>query len=284
MARRKTETAQKETDPLKLILPTRHRLKCKNHIQKEYANLITEKEIVIAAGPAGVGKSYVAIARGIELLQNVSNSYKKMMIINPAVEAEEKLGYIPGSLREKLDPFVGSSIDIIDKIVGAGNRVKLEEAGILQVGSLGHIRGKSIDNTILIMEEAQNISPSQMKTLLTRIGDNSKFVISGDLEQSDRYKDSKKTGLFDALKRHSNIDAIGVIKFREADIVRNPLIKKILDNYKSDVTIEPNKEKVSDKPQKSNRQLLTESVSKPRNKKPNWYRKLQIWFKKNFKW
>jgi phosphate starvation-inducible PhoH-like protein len=279
MARRKQATETKPVDKVNEILPTRHRLKCKNKKQKDFSNLITEKEIVIATGPAGVGKSYVAIARALELLQNTSNQYHKIVLINPAVEADEKLGYLPGTVREKLDPFVGSSIDIIDKIVGPSNRVKLEEEGILAVGALGFIRGKSIDNTILVMEEAQNMSPAQMKTLLTRIGYNSKFIISGDLDQSDRYSDFRKSGLYDAVQKHSNLDEIGSIEFFESEIVRNPIITKILDNYKK-------KEEKKPEPPKAPRPRLTPEYLKPKKKKKKskLMRKLSIWCRKNFKW
>lgn len=281
MAKKKqTKEIKKPVDKVNEILPTRYRLKCKNKKQKELANLITEKEIVIATGPAGVGKSYVAIARAIELLQNTSNQYHKIILINPAVEADEKLGYLPGTVREKLDPFVGSSIDIIDKIVGATNRMELEEDGILSVGALGFIRGKSIDNSILVMEEAQNMSPSQMKTLLTRIGYHSKFIISGDLDQSDRYSDFKKSGLFDAVQKHTNLDEVGYIEFNESEIVRNPIISKILDNYKDKVI-------KSDCVKQSNMGVNKVKKNKPKNKKKGKskrIRKFKIWVRKNFKW
>lgn len=262
------------------ILTFKYRLKCKNHKQKELANLITEKEIVIATGPAGVGKSYVAIARAIELLQNTSNQYHKIVLINPAVEAEEKLGFLPGTVREKLDPFVGSSIDIVDKIVGPPNRVKLEEEGILAVGALGFIRGKSIDNTILVMEEAQNMSPNQMKTLLTRIGYNSKFIISGDLDQSDRYSDFRQSGLYDAINRHKNVQEVGFIEFNDDEIVRNPLISKLLKNYKKEEIVKKDFDLVitqNDKHVKSKGMVSKKNKSK-------FIRKTFIWFRKNFKW
>jgi phosphate starvation-inducible PhoH-like protein len=263
------------------ILPTKYRLKCKNYKQKEFSNLITDKEIVIATGPAGVGKSYVAIARAFELLQNTSNQYKHIVLINPAVEAEEKYGFMPGTLREKLDPFVGSSIDIIDKIVGVEKRIKLEEEGVIVVGALGFIRGKTIDNTILIMEEAQNMSPHQMKTLLTRIGANSKFIISGDLDQSDRYSDYKQSGLYDVVNRHKNIDQFGFMVFNESDIVRNPLITLILNNYKKvEEVINP---KLPEPPKS---RIIKEGGIIPSQKK-NKSRlmvRLKLWFRKNFKW
>ncbi|NIQ16660.1 MAG: AAA family ATPase, partial [Candidatus Dadabacteria bacterium] len=181
------------------ILTNRFRLKCKNHSQKQFANLIKEKEIVIASGPAGVGKSYVAIAKAIELIQIKSNNYDKLIVCKPAIEVEEKLGFMPGDMREKMEQYISSSLDIIDKIIGQRNRLMLEDIGVIVVQPLGFLRGKSIDNSIVVIEEAQNISQHQMKTLLTRIGTNSKFVISGDLDQSDRYKKIEHSGLFDAI-------------------------------------------------------------------------------------
>jgi len=215
------------------IIGNKVRLKCKNLKQKEYANLIKEKEVVICSGPAGTGKSYVSIAIAIELLQNTSNSYNRILIVKPAVEAEENLGFLPGDLKEKMAPFLASSIDIVDKILGKSTRIELEKSEDISAEPLGFIRGKTIDNAILIMEEAQNMSPSQMKTLLTRIGYNSKYVISGDLDQSDKYKNNvEQSGLFDAIRKHTNIAEVGIFEFYENDIVRNPIISKILMNYK----------------------------------------------------
>jgi phosphate starvation-inducible PhoH-like protein len=215
------------------ILQTRFRLKFKNKTQKDFANLISEKEIVIAAGPSGTGKSYVSIARAIELLQNKTNPYNKIIISKPAVEAGEKYGFLPGDVKEKMEPYVASSIDIIDKIIGKENRVKLELLEVIKVEPLAFIRGKTIDHSILIMEETQNMSPEQVKTLLTRIGENTKFIISGDLDQSDKFRDVRQSGLYDAMQRHKNIDEIGFFLFENNDIVRNPIITKILKNYET---------------------------------------------------
>ena len=229
----KNEVIKTHNDIVNETLTTRYRLKCKNKKQREFANLISEKEIVIAAGPSGVGKSYITIARAIELLQNKTNPYNKIIISKPAVEAGEKHGFLPGDMKEKMEPYVASSIDIIDKIIGKPNRLKLVQLELIMVEPLAFIRGKSIDNAILIMEEAQNMSPEQVKTLLTRIGENSKFVISGDLDQSDKFRNVKQSGLYDAMKRHRNIDEIGFFQFYNNDIVRNPIISKILNNYET---------------------------------------------------
>ena len=208
--------------------------KCKNKTQKDLINLINEKEMIIAAGPAGVGKSFVVVARALELLKSTNTPYSKIIISKPAVESDEHHGFLPGDLREKMDPIISSTLDIFDKLIGEKNRIRLEENKYLDIQPLAYIRGKSIDNTILIMEEAQNMSPMQMKTLLTRIGENSKFIISGDLDQSDRYHNITKSGLYDALQKHKNMSEIGFIEFNESEIVRNPLISKILANYKVD--------------------------------------------------
>jgi phosphate starvation-inducible PhoH-like protein len=267
------------------ILPYKYRLKCKNVKQKNFANLITEKEIVIASGPAGVGKSYVTIARALELLQNKSNKYEKIIISKPAVESGENLGYLPGDLKEKMEPYVASSIDILDKIVGKQNRIKLEELEIIEVQPLGFIRGKTIDNSILVMEEVQNMSPGQVKTLLTRIGENTKFVLSGDLDQSDKYRDVKTSGLYDAMNRHKNIQEIGFFEFENSDIVRNPIISKILKNY-DDVKVKtesPKPEQVKNKRPSIKPEHLKDTNKKEKKSKKKLLKKIKIFFKRNFK-
>jgi phosphate starvation-inducible PhoH-like protein len=167
----------------------------------------------------------------VDLLMDPENSYEKLVIVRPAVEAEEKLGSLPGNVEEKLDPYIFPSYYLLNKIIGKEAREKLKEAEIIEVFALAYMRGMNIDNTILIFEEAQNATPNQMKLLLTRIGYNSKFFISGDLEQTDRYKDKKQSGLWDALQRFKSVDDIGVFEFGDEDVVRNPLITKLLKRY-----------------------------------------------------
>jgi phosphate starvation-inducible protein PhoH and related proteins len=167
----------------------------------------------------------------VDLLMDTNNTYEKLVIVRPAVEAEEKLGSLPGNLEEKLDPYIFPSYYLLNKIIGKDAREKLKDAEIIEVFALAYMRGMNIDNTILIFEESQNSSPNQMKLLLTRIGFNSKFFISGDIEQTDRYKDKKQSGLYDAIQRFKNINDVGVFEFGDDDIVRNPLISKILKKY-----------------------------------------------------
>ena len=130
-----------------------------------------------------------------------------------------------------MDPYIFPSYYLLNKIIGKEAREKLKEAEIIEVFALAYMRGMNIDNTILIFEEAQNSTPNQMKLLLTRIGYNSKFFISGDLEQTDRYKDKKQSGLWDALQRFKSVDDVGVFEFLDKDIVRNPIISKLLKKY-----------------------------------------------------
>ena len=199
--------------------------------QKTYYDLLTNNQIVLCSGPAGVGKSYISMKAAVDLLMDPENSYEKLVIVRPAVEAEEKLGSLPGNVEEKLDPYIFPSYYLLNKIIGKEAREKLKEAEIIEVFALAYMRGMNIDNTILIFEEAQNATPNQMKLLLTRIGYNSKFFISGDLEQTDRYKDKKQSGLWDALQRFKGVDDIGVFEFGDEDVVRNPLITKLLKRY-----------------------------------------------------
>jgi phosphate starvation-inducible PhoH-like protein len=199
--------------------------------QKEYYRILTSNQITICSGPAGVGKSYIAMKAAVDLLMEPDNGYEKIIIVRPAVEAEEKLGALPGNLEEKLDPYIFPSYYLLNKIIGKESREKLKDAEVIEVFALAYMRGMNIDNAILIFEEAQNSTPNQMKLLLTRIGSNSKFFISGDLEQTDRYKDKKQSGLYDAITRFNYINDIGTFEFNEKDVVRNPLISKILQKY-----------------------------------------------------
>jgi len=199
--------------------------------QEQYYNLLRNNQITICSGPAGVGKSYIAMKAAVDLLMDPSNSYEKLVIVRPAVEAEEKLGSLPGNLEEKLDPYIFPSYYLLNKIIGKEAREKLKDAEIIEVFALAYMRGMNIDNTILIFEESQNSSPNQMKLLLTRIGFNSKFFISGDIEQTDRYRDKKQSGLYDAIKKFNDVPDVGVFEFGDEDVVRNPLISKLLKKY-----------------------------------------------------
>jgi phosphate starvation-inducible PhoH-like protein len=199
--------------------------------QEKYWKILGDNQITLCFGPAGVGKSYIAMKRAIDLLCDEDNKYEKIIIVRPAVEAEEKLGSLPGGLEEKLDPYIYPSYYLLNKIIGKESRERLKDEGYIEVAALAYMRGWNVDNTILVFEEAQNATPAQIKLLLTRIGFNSKFFLSGDLEQSDKFKDKTKTGLYDAKKRLDGVKGIGVFEFGMEDIVRNPIISEILKRY-----------------------------------------------------
>ena len=228
------ETEQKPKNKKELIaeiIKKKSKEKFLTENQKIYYDILKKNQITICSGPAGVGKSYIAMKAAIDLLADPQSPYEKIIIVRPAVEAEEKLGSLPGNVEEKLDPYIFPTYYLMNKIIGKEAREKLKENDIIEVFALAYMRGMNIDNSILIFEEAQNSTPNQMKLLLTRIGFNSKFLISGDLEQTDRYKDKTHTGLYDAIKKFKELDDVGIFEFNSQDVVRNPLIGKILKRY-----------------------------------------------------
>ena len=241
MTRRKPQSTEEpyvpissKRDIISQVVNKRPKSKFLTENQKIYAETLLNNQITICSGPAGVGKSYIAMKTAVDLLLDDNNGYDKIIIVRPAVEAEEKLGSLPGNLEEKLDPYIFPSYYLLNKIIGKDAREKLKDAEIIEVFALAYMRGMTIDNSILIFEEAQNATPKQIKLLLTRIGTSTKFFISGDIEQTDRYKDKKHSGLYDALIRFNNVPGIGIFEFGDKDGVRNPIITKILQKYDED--------------------------------------------------
>ena len=199
--------------------------------QEEYWDVLEKNQITFCFGPAGVGKSFIAMKKAVDLLWEKDNKYEKLIIVRPAVEADEHLGALPGTLEEKLDPYIFPSYYLLNKIMGKDQRLKMEELGFIEKAALAYMRGWNIDNSILVFEEAQNATVKQLKLLVTRIGFNSKFFISGDLEQSDKFKDKTRSGLFDAKERFKDMKDIGIFEFGVNDIARNPIITEILSRY-----------------------------------------------------
>jgi len=238
MTRKKVISVQEEQkknvsrkDQITEIIKKKSKEKFLSENQKKYYDLLIGNQITICSGPAGVGKSYIAMKAALDLLSDPLTAYEKIIIVRPAVEAEEKLGSLPGNVEEKLDPYIFPSYYLMNKIIGKEAREKLKQIDVIEVFALAYMRGMNIDNSILIFEEAQNSTPNQMKLLLTRIGFNSKFFISGDLEQTDRYKDKRHSGLWDAIEKFKDLSDVGVFEFDNKDVVRNPLISKILKRY-----------------------------------------------------
>jgi len=224
-----TPKSKKEIIASVISKPTKEKFLTEN--QRLYYDLLQKNQITICSGPAGVGKSYIAMKAAVDLLADPTTPYEKIIIVRPAVEAEEKLGALPGNVEEKLDPYIFPSYYLLNKIIGKDKREYLKNIEAIEVFALAYMRGMNIDNSILIFEEAQNSTPKQMKLLLTRIGFKSKFFISGDLEQTDRYKDKTQSGLWDVIEKFKNVNDIGVFEFNDKDIVRNPLISQILSKY-----------------------------------------------------
>jgi phosphate starvation-inducible PhoH-like protein len=218
-------------DLIQTVIKKKTKEKFLTESQREYYEKLVQNQITVCSGPAGVGKSYIAMKCAIDLLSDPQSPYEKIIIVRPAVEAEEKLGSLPGNVEEKLDPYIFPSYYLLNKIIGKEAREKLKEIEAIEVFALAYMRGMNIDNSILIFEEAQNSTPSQMKLLLTRIGFNSKFFISGDLEQFDRHKDKTQTGLWDAMYRFRDLSNLGIHEFSDTDVVRNPMITQILKRY-----------------------------------------------------
>ena len=238
MTRKKVISVQDEQkknvsrkDQITEIIKKKSKEKFLSENQKKYYDLLVGNQITICSGPAGVGKSYIAMKAALDLLSDPLTPYEKIIIVRPAVEAEEKLGSLPGNVEEKLDPYIFPSYYLMNKLIGKEAREKLKQIDVIEVFALAYMRGMNIDNSILIFEEAQNSTPNQMKLLLTRIGFNSKFFISGDLEQTDRYKDKRQSGLWDAIEKFKDLSDVGVFEFDNKDVVRNPLISKILKRY-----------------------------------------------------
>lgn len=214
------------------ILLKKINFKYKNQKQKDFLNMIDEKEITICVGESGVGKSYLSIAKSLDLLRDPSSGYNKIFIITPIVESEDNLGYLKGSLEDKMSPYLYSIYYLMDKIIGEDVRKKLVENEIISPLCISYLRGVNIDNSILISDETQNMTIKGIKTLLTRIGFNSKFILSGDINQIDRFKNENDSGLKYAYENLKDIEGIGLFEFNKEDIVRNKIIGEILDRFK----------------------------------------------------
>jgi phosphate starvation-inducible PhoH-like protein len=204
-------------------------LKCKNQKQKEFSRLIEENEITICIGDSGVGKSYLSIAKALEMYK--SGNYEKIYIITPIVESEESIGMLKGSLEDKTTPYLFSMYYIFDKIIGEDTRKKLVEDKVIEPIFMSYLRGVTISDSILIGDECQNLTIKGLKTLLTRIGTNSKFILSGDINQIDRFKKAEESGLKYIYEKLQGINGIGFVEFGKEDIVRNPIIGDILNRF-----------------------------------------------------
>lgn len=198
--------------------------------QKTYVDQIRTRMIVFGLGPAGTGKTYLAMAMAIQAFKN--NEVNRIILTRPAIEAGEKLGFLPGDLQSKVDPYLRPLYDALYQIMGAESFTHNMEKGLIEVAPLAYMRGRTLDNAFIILDEAQNTTPAQMKMFLTRIGFGSKVVVTGDLTQKDLPRDAV-SGLDVAIRVLEKVDEIGIVRLGNGDVVRHPLVQKIVQAYEN---------------------------------------------------
>ena len=202
-------------------------LKAKTFGQEKYVEAIPDNIITFGVGPAGTGKTYLAVAMAVKAFR--AHDINRIVLTRPAVEAGEKLGFLPGDLQNKVDPYLRPLYDALFDMLGAENHQRYVERGNIEVAPLAYMRGRTLDDSFIILDEAQNTTPEQMKMLLTRLGTNSKAVITGDITQIDLQ--DKRSGLVEAVKILKNVDDIKVIHLTDRDVVRHRLIQDIIKAY-----------------------------------------------------
>jgi len=206
-------------------------IKCKTLGQKEYVEAIKKNTVVFGIGPAGTGKTYLAVCMAVAAFK--SRQVEKILLTRPAVEAGEKLGFLPGDLQEKVDPYLRPLYDALQELLGLETYAKLIERGAIEVAPLAYMRGRTLSNAFIILDEAQNTTKEQMKMFLTRMGEGSKMVVTGDITQMD-LPEGKGSGLVQATEILDGVEGISVQRLSAKDVVRHPLVMRIIRAYEKD--------------------------------------------------
>lgn len=206
-------------------------IKSKTVGQKKYVDLMKKNTITFGVGPAGTGKTYLAVALAVNAFK--AKQVEKIILTRPAVEAGEKLGFLPGDLQEKVNPYLRPLYDALQEMLGIETYSKMMERGTIEIAPLAYMRGRTLNNAYVILDEAQNTTKEQIKMFLTRLGEGSRMVITGDLTQVDLPR-GHTSGLRHAIKILKDIEDIGIIKLSERDVVRHPLVQKIVKAYQSE--------------------------------------------------
>lgn len=226
-------TTASEEDHKTFMENTKKKLKIqfRTENQKKFWDMIDENTVTICSGSAGTGKTYVALVKALDLLlnNNPNGMYKRIIIVKPAVPADEQYGFLPGGLDEKLEPYIYSFTYILEKLLTKKRAEQMFSKNLIEIKALGFLRGVTLDRAIVIFDELQNASDRQLKTLLTRIGEDSKYLILGDVSQSDRFKNQSQSALYIGKEKLTGIPGIGIFEFTNDDIVRHPIIQKILE-------------------------------------------------------
>jgi phosphate starvation-inducible PhoH-like protein len=207
---------------------TRRRIAAKNLAQRRYIDLMRKRDVVFAVGPAGTGKTYLAMAVAVACLNR--HEVSRVVLARPAVEAGEKLGYLPGSMAEKVNPYLRPLYDALNDMMDFEKSSRLMERGVIEVAPLAFMRGRTLNDSFVILDEAQNTTSEQMKMFLTRLGFDSKAVVTGDVTQIDLPAE-KRSGLVEAVDLLHDIEGIGFMQFGEEDVVRHPLVQSIIRAY-----------------------------------------------------
>ncbi|MBQ7305788.1 MAG: PhoH family protein, partial [Clostridia bacterium] len=216
---------------LRSVVAITHRgkqIRCKTLGQQEYVQAIRDHDLTFAVGPAGTGKTYLAMALAVVALKN--KEIERIVLTRPAVEAGEKLGFLPGDLTQKVDPYLRPLYDALYDFMGVDSYQKMVERGVVEVAPLAYMRGRTLSDSFIILDEAQNTTSEQMKMFLTRLGFNSKVVVTGDITQTD-LPYGKRSGLAEAIEILKDIPAIGMMKLTHKDVVRHELVQQIVQAY-----------------------------------------------------